>query len=123
MKKTVLSIILLAAAVAASAQSQSFKLGQWVEINNSILKTLTSEYVDSLDYDRIMKAGIDAMLEELDPYTVYVPEAENEDFEMMISKTYGGIGAIIHKKVGENVVINEPYYGSPAWKNGLVCGY
>ena len=122
MKKTVLSIILLAAAVAASAQSQSFKLGQWVEINNSILKTLTSEYVDSLDYDRIMKAGIDAMLEELDPYTVYVPEAENEDFEMMISKTYGGIGAIIHKKVGENVVINEPYYGSPAWKNGLVCG-
>ncbi len=69
-----------------------------------------------------MRAGIDAMLDELDPYTVYVPEEENEDFEMMISKTYGGIGAVIHKTVGGNVVINEPYAGSPAVLAGLQCG-
>lgn len=125
MKKT---LTILAALVALSlpqtlgAQTKSFKLGQWVEIENSILKNLNAYYVDSLQVDRIMQAGIDAMLDELDPYTIYVPEAENEDFEMMLNKTYGGIGAIIHKKVGENVVINEPYYGSPAWKNGLVCG-
>ena len=49
-------------------------------------------------------------------------EEENEDFQMMISRTYGGIGAVIYKKKGENVVINEPYYGSPAYKAGLVCG-
>ncbi len=108
--------------VGASAQSKSFKLGQWVEIQNSILKELNRSYVDSLPLDRMMTAGIDAMLENLDPYTVYVPEEDNEDFEMMLSKTYGGIGAIIHKKKGENVVINEPYFGSPAYKNGLVCG-
>lgn len=62
------------------------------------------------------------MLDELDPYTIYIPEEENEDLQMMLSKTYGGIGAIIYKKTDGNVVINEPYYGSPAWKNGLVCG-
>ena len=105
-----------------SAQSQSFKLGQWTEVHNSIIKELNRSYVDSLPVDRIMRAGVDAMLEELDPYTIYIPEEENEDLQMLMSKTYGGIGAIIHKKKEENVIINEPYAGSPAQKYGLVCG-
>ena len=105
-----------------SAQSHSFKLGQWTEIHNSIIKELNRSYVDTLPVDRIMRAGVDAMLESLDPYTVYIPEDENEDLQMMMSNTYGGIGAIIHKKKDENVIINEPYAGSPAHKYGLVCG-
>lgn len=106
----------------ADAQSKNFKLGQWTEIHNSIIQELNRHYVDSLPVDRMMRAGIDAMLEELDPYTIYVPEEENEDLQMLLSKTYGGIGAIIHKKKEDNVIINEPYFGSPAHKNGLVCG-
>ena len=106
----------------AEGQSKGFKLGQWSEIQNAIIMELNRSYVDSLPVDRIMRAGVDAMLEELDPYTVYVPEEENEDLQMMISKTYGGIGAIIHKKKDENVIINEPYAGSPAQKYGLQCG-
>ena len=107
--------------VSAAAQSKSFKLGQWVEIQNSILKELNRSYVDSLPVDRIMRSGVDAMLENLDPYTIYIPEEENEDLQMMLSKTYGGIGAIIYKKKEGNVVINEPYKDSPAYRNGLVC--
>ena len=114
--------VVLSAAFTAKAQSQNFKLGQWSEIHNSILKELNRSYVDTLPLDRIMRAGVDAMLEELDPYTVYIPEEENEDLQMMLSKTYGGIGAIIHKKKDENVIINEPYAGSPAEKYGLQCG-
>lgn len=127
MKKIIITFYMaaamtFAAALHADAQSQNFKLGQWTEIQHSILKELNRSYVDSLPIDRIMRAGLDAMLEELDPYTVYVPEEENEDFEMFLSKTYGGIGAIIHKKKDENVIINEPYAGSPAQKYGLQCG-
>ena len=114
--------IALSATYISNAQSQNFKLGQWSEIHNSILKELNRSYVDTLPLDRIMRAGVDAMLEELDPYTVYIPEEENEDLQMMLSKTYGGIGAIIHKKKNENVIINEPYAGSPAEKYGLQCG-
>ena len=114
--------IALAGLQTISAQSQKFKLGQWTEIHNSILKELNRSYVDSLPIDRIMRAGVNAMLEELDPYTIYIPEEENEDLQMMLSNTYGGIGAIIHKKVDENVIINEPYAGSPAQKYGLQCG-
>lgn len=76
-----------ASGVTADAQSQNFKLGQWTEINNSIVKELNRSYVDTLPLDRIMRAGVDAMLEELDPYTIYVPEEENEDFELFLSKT------------------------------------
>ena len=125
MKRIFFAIAVMAAAVSgleAYGQSKSFKLGQWVEIENSVLKELNRSYVDSLPVDRIMRAGIDAMLENLDPYTIYIPEEENEDLQMMLSKTYGGIGAIILKDKDANVIINEPYYGSPAWKNGLRCG-
>lgn len=110
------------AAQPSLAQSKGFKLGQWTEIHHGIVKELNRSYVDTLPVNRIMRAGIDAMLEELDPYTIYIPEEENEDLQMMLSKTYGGIGAIIHKKKDENVIINEPYAGSPAQKYGLVCG-
>lgn len=122
-------IVIMAVAAAAMfvaqpsrAQSKGFKLGQWTEIHHGIVKELNRSYVDTLPVNRIMRAGIDAMLEELDPYTIYIPEEENEDLQMMLSKTYGGIGAIIHKKKDENVIINEPYAGSPAQKYGLVCG-
>jgi carboxyl-terminal processing protease len=110
------------AAQTASAQSKGFKLGQWKEIHNSVVKELNNSYVDSLPVDRMMRASIDAMLKELDPYTIYIPEEENEDLQMMLSNTYGGIGAIIHKPDGANVTINEPYAGSPASKAGLRCG-
>ena len=114
--------MLTIAGISANAQSKSFKLGQWTEIHNALLMELNRSYVDSLPLDRIMRAGVDAMLEELDPYTIYIPEEENEDLQMMLSKTYGGIGAIIHKTKDDNVIINEPYAGSPAQKFGLQCG-
>lgn len=103
-------------------QSRSFTLGKWVEIENSILQALYSSYVDTLPTERMMKASIQAMLEELDPYTIYIPEEQNDDFELMISKSYGGIGAVIQKYPQANVVINEPYEGSPAARSGLQCG-
>ena len=127
MVKSFKHILALAAAisiaVSTSAQSHSYTLGKWTEIQNAILKELNRSYVDSLEVSRIERAGIDAMLEALDPYTVYVPEEEQEDFQMMLSGSYGGIGAIIYKPdVDGNVVINEPYAGSPAVKAGLQCG-
>ena len=115
------ALILLTGA-SANAQSKSFKLGQWSEIHNALIMELNRSYVDTLPLDRMMRAGVDAMLEELDPYTIYIPEEENEDLQMLLSKTYGGIGAIIHKIKEDNVIINEPYAGSPAQKYGLQCG-
>ena len=123
--KKILTIFALASLLAGplQAQSSSFTLGKWVEVNNAILKELSRSYVDSLELGRIERAGVDAMLSALDPYTVYVPEEEQETFQMMLSNTYGGIGAVIHKPdVDGNVIINEPYADSPSAKAGLRCG-
>lgn len=107
----------------AFSQSKSFTLGKWVEVHNAILKELNRSYVDSLEIGRIEREAVDAMLGALDPYTVYVPEEEQEDFQMMLNSAYGGIGAIIYKPdVDGNVIINEPYAHSPAAKSGLRCG-
>jgi carboxyl-terminal processing protease len=123
MKKALLLIGLLCASLAAGAQSPRFKLGKWTEIQTAILQELNRSYVDSLPVDRIERRGVDAMLADLDPYTVYIPEEENEDLQMLIHKSYGGIGAVIYKPdIQGNVIITEPYANSPASKYGLVCG-
>ena len=102
--------------------SRAFQFGKWTQIHGAILQELNRSYVDSLPLARISLAGIDAMLGALDPYTVFVPEEQGEDFEMMISNTYGGIGSIIYKPdLQGNVIINEPYEGSPAQRAGLRC--
>ena len=120
--KRILTITIILIFSIPTLIAQESKMRQWSEIQNSIIKELNMSYFDSLPIDRIMRARIDAMLAELDPYTIYVPEEENEDMQMLMSKTYGGIGAIITKKKEGNVVINEPYADSPAHKFGLVCG-
>jgi len=118
-----LAAFFFASAPSASAQSKSFSMAKWVEVYNSILKELNRSYVDSLEVGRIQRAAIDAMLSSLDPYTQYVPQEEQEDFQMMLTNTYGGIGAVIYKPdVNGNVLINEPYEGSPAAKAGIRCG-
>ena len=123
MKRFLIIIALAAVTLSSGAQSKSFKLGKWTEIQGAILKELNRSYVDSLPLDRIERAGVDAMLSDLDPYTVYIPEEENENLRMMINKSYGGIGAIIYKPdLQGNVIINEPYENSPAHKAGLRCG-
>lgn len=106
-----------------SAQSRQFNLSKWVEVHNAILKELNRSYVDSLEVGRIERAGVDAMLDALDPYTQYVPQEEQENFQMMLTSSYGGIGAIIYKPdINGNVIINEPYKDSPAARAGLSCG-
>lgn len=124
MKRRILSVVvLILASVTSFAQSKNFQIGKFLETQNAILRELNRSYVDTLPVARMQKAAINAMLETLDPYTVYVPEEETEDFQMMIAKVYGGIGAVVTKggKDG-NVIINEPYADSPCVKSGMQCG-
>jgi len=123
MKKTIATIFTISLAFTCGAQSKNFKQGQWMEIYNAVVQEVNRYYVDSLPIDRMYKASVDAMLECLDPYTIYVPESEQDDFELMVSNSYGGIGAIVQKKTKDGyVVINEPYANSPAARAGLQCG-
>jgi carboxyl-terminal processing protease len=98
-----------------------FEISKNLDIFSSLYKELNIYYVDETDPGDLMKTGIDAMLESLDPYTTYIPESEKEDFEFMTTGQYGGIGAVITKN-GDWVYVSEPYEGFPADKAGLIAG-
>ena len=116
----------LAAAVAAtfslSAQSEDFNTGKYLEIQSMVLRTLQAQYVDSVQLDDLLHKGIDAMLATLDPYTVFIPEENEEDLDIMTTASYGGVGALIQKTQQGYIIIVEPYDGSAAIKAGLHPG-
>ena len=92
-----------------------FEVSKNLDIFSTLFKELNILYVDEIDSGELMKTAIDAMLESLDPYTTFIPESEQEDFEFMTTGEYGGIGAIIMSRDGY-VHIREPYFSFPADK-------
>lgn len=99
-----------------------FEIAKNLDIFNSIYKQLELFYVDTLDAQKVIRVGIDAMLDELDPYTVYYPEEEMSDLKMMTTGKYGGIGSIIRQRKDKTVMIAEPYENMPAAEVGLKVG-
>ena len=95
-----------------------FEISKNLDLFSSAFREVNIYYVDTVDPSKLMKKGIDAMLETLDPYTNFIPESEVEDYRFMTTGHYGGIGALIRQK-GEYVAISEPYEGYPAQKNDL----
>lgn len=103
------------------SQSNYFEVSKNLEIFNDVFKELNMYYVDSTEPGSLMKKAIDSMLKELDPYTHFIPESEIEDFRFQTTGQYGGIGSLI-RKVGDYVMIAEPYQNFPADKSGLKIG-
>jgi carboxyl-terminal processing protease len=104
-----------------NAQSNGFELIKGLELMDLIYQQLETHYVDEPKPGKLSKVAIDAMLKELDPYTVYYHEANMEDYKLITTGQYGGIGALI-KKSGDYIYISEPYEGNPAQKSGLRAG-
>ncbi|MDR2470467.1 MAG: S41 family peptidase, partial [Tannerella sp.] len=107
-----------------SAQSQDenrFAVSKQLEIFNALLKELEMFYVDSVDVEKTVRTGIDAMLKGLDPYTEYISEGDLEKFKFIATGEYGGIGAVISQR-SEGIMIAEPYEGMPAQLAGLKAG-
>ena len=119
-KKLLFSVVLLFS-LQAKAQSNGFEVIKSLELMDQIYENLDLYFVDDVQPGKLSKVAIDAMLKELDPYTVYYAEANIEDYRLMTTGQYGGIGSLI-KKADEYVYISEPYEGNPAQKSGLRAG-
>lgn len=104
------------------AQNENnFEISKNLEIFISLYTQLNKNYVDDIEPGELMVSGIESMLETLDPYTVYIPESQIEDYRMITTGQYGGIGSLIHQK-DDYVIISEPYEGYPAEESGLLAG-
>ncbi|NTW33531.1 MAG: S41 family peptidase, partial [Bacteroidetes bacterium] len=98
-----------------------FEIAKNLDIFATLYKELNNNYVDEIKSGELVKTGIDAMLESLDPYTTYISESDLEDYKLMTTGQYGGIGSLVHKS-GDYVIISDPYEGFPAQKNDLRSG-
>ena len=118
--------LIAAAAVAAAgaltfAARNDFGLGRNMEITVNMMRELSLNYVDPVDPDKLMEGAAAGMVNDLDPYTEYIPEEGMQDFELLTTGKYGGIGSLIRQKE-DYVRIAQPYEGSPADKAGLKIG-
>ncbi|MBR6092413.1 MAG: S41 family peptidase [Bacteroidales bacterium] len=116
-------ILLVFTALTAGAQTKknNFEISKSIDIYNNVLRQLNMYYVDEIEPAELNENAINAMLEGLDPYTVFISESQIEDVKLMTTGEYGGIGAIIQYFDG-NSQISEPYEGFPAAKAGLIPG-
>jgi carboxyl-terminal processing protease len=113
--------ILLFSSFPSFAQTNAFEVIKSLELMDQIYEQLDKYYVDDIQAGNLSKVAIDAMLKELDPYTVYYHESNIEDYRLLTTGQYGGIGALIRKN-GEYVYISEPSQGNPAELSGLKAG-
>ena len=98
-----------------------FEVSKQLEILNALVKEVEMFYVDSVETEKMVRRGIDAMLKGLDPYTEYYPEQESDNMKLLVTGEYGGVGAYIRARDG-GVIITEPFEGMPAAKAGLKAG-
>lgn len=124
-KKKLLIVLAISVSAIVSisfVEDYYFEVSKNLDIFTMVFRDVNIYYVDSLQPGELMKKGIDAMLRTLDPYTVYIPESDIEDYKMThISAEYGGIGALVHQRNGE-VEISEIYEGFPAQKSDIRVG-
>ena len=120
----ILSFLILAglsAGFLSLQETRDFRIAKNLDIFLTLFRELNTFYVDEINPDIVIKSGIDNMLKTLDPYTVYYPESDADDFTFMTTGKYGGIGSLV-RGGSDYVVISEVYKGFPADRAGIKSG-
>lgn len=123
-KRYIFSLIIIVAVTGFSftpPAERYFEIARNLDIFASLFKEVNALYVDEVNPNKLMRTGIDAMLNSLDPYTNYIPEDEVEDFRTINTGQYGGIGAVT-RQINNRTVVTMIYDGYPAARNGLKVG-
>lgn len=122
MKRILLSIVsIVMGIIPLAAKTSTNRIEQNLTIYADVMRQLDLNYVDTLNYEQLIKTSINAMLYQIDPYTVYIPKSEDDNLRMMTLGKYGGIGSIIMQR-DSAVFISEPYEHMPAAEAGLLAG-
>ena len=109
--------------VQAQNKNHNFNVAKNIDVFTNIYQSLDMMYVDTLDANQVIGNGIEAMLNSLDPYTIYYTQEKEEELSTMITGKYAGIGALIkYNNQIKNVVIDQPYANTPSALAGLQKG-
>jgi len=114
--------VLVLAITTFSFKDDLFQLSKNLDVFASVYKEVNINYVDDINSSKMIKTGVDAMLDGLDPYTEFVPENEIEDYKLhYVSTQYGGIGAGIFLR-NSKVYVSDVFSGFPAAKADIRPG-
>jgi carboxyl-terminal processing protease len=119
-------VVLIASAAFASGyflprSDDFFALRKNFQIFGALYEELVAEYVDPVDIERLMRSGIDAMLDRLDPYTTFLDEADHADLDIMTRGRYGGVGLTMGVRDNRITVI-APVEGASGFRQGVRTG-
>lgn len=117
-------IVIIFSAIGLALQKPAekyFDIAKSLDIFATLFKEVNAYYVDEVDPQKLIRQGIEGMLESLDPYTDYISEDELETFQITTTGQYGGIGALIGV-VNKRTVVTHPYKNFPAYKTGIKVG-
>jgi len=117
----VLTVFLLVVVAAQKPAEKYFDIAKSLDIFATLFKEVNAYYVDEVEPQKLIRHGIEGMLESLDPYTDYIPEDELETFQITTTGQYGGIGALIGI-VNKKIVVTHPYKNFPAYRSGIRVG-
>ncbi len=125
-KKIIIALTLLLVAGISTGflvtqETRDFRIAKNLDIFFSLFRELNTFYVDEIDPDKLIKSSLDNMLKTLDPYTVYYPESESDEFTLMTTGKYGGIGSTVRNN-GDYTIIADVYKNCPADKAGIKPG-
>lgn len=121
-KKVFFSLLTLVLSVLPiQAQQTTGQAFDVIDIYYDVFRQLDMNYADTLNYKQLMETSINAMLRQVDPYTVYFPKDKDTELKRMTTGKYGGVGSIIQLR-DSVVIIEGPYEGKPAQKAGLLAG-
>lgn len=115
------SLFFIPFGVYSQSKSQAFEISKNLDIYATLFKELNNNYVDEINPGELNTAALKAMLETLDPYTIYIPESKIEEMKFLTTGEYGGIGVSVIKR-DSKVVIAMIENLSPAWEQGLLVG-
>jgi carboxyl-terminal processing protease len=116
-----LPIIISVSVISVAFTEDLFEVAKNLDIFTSLFKEVNLYYVDDTKPGELIKTASDAMLQSLDPYTEYYTENDIEDYKIVTTGQYGGIGAAV-REIKDKVIITEPYENSPALKSGIKAG-
>ena len=117
----VLALAVLAAGFFSAKDDDFFALRKNFRIFGSVYEELVTGYVDRPDPQRLMRVGIHAMLEDLDPYTTFMDEADNTQIHIITRGSYGGVGLSIDMR-NEKIIVVAPIEGTSGYKQGVRAG-
>jgi len=116
-----LAIAAIAAVGFTVPAERYFDIAKNLEIFASLVREVNEYYVDEVDPKKLIDTGINGMLEQLDPYTDYIPKESSEAFSIQTTGEYAGIGALVGL-INKKTVVTNPYVGFPAHRAGIRVG-